>query len=238
QISVPSFSEACGGGTCIPQPSTNQKLDSLGDRLMYRLAYRNFGDHEALLVAQSVTANTVTGLRGYELRAPWNTPTLFQSGTYAPDTTYRWMGSVAQDHSGDMALGFAVSSTSVRPAARYTGRLVGDAAGTMGQGEGSLVTGSGSQTVGLSRSGDYTSMSVDPVNDCTFWYLGEYLTSDGTWNWQTRIGAFTFPSCSSGGGPVPIVSSFNPTSGPVGTNVAITGSNFTGATAVSFNGTN
>ena len=238
QLSVASFNEACGGGTCVPQPVTTQKLDSLGDRLMYRLAYRNFGDHESLVVTHSVNAGTVTGMRWYELRGPWNTPTVFQSGTYAPDSTWRWMGSIAQDRVGDMALGFAVSSSTVRPGVRYTGRLVGDALGTMGQGESTLVSGSGSQTIGLSRWGDYTSMSVDPTDDCTFWYLGEYLTSDGTWNWQTRIGAFKFPSCTGGGGPPPVVTSFNPTSGPVGTSVQINGTGFTGATSVAFNTTN
>src|SRR5262249_29382157 len=238
QFSVAAFNAACGGGTCIPQPATTQLLDSLADRLMYRLAYRNFGDHESLVVTHSVSANGASGMRWYELRGPWTTPTVFQSGTYAPDSTYRWMGSIAQDHVGDMALGFAVSSGSVRPGARYTGRLVGDALGTMGQGEGTLVNGTGSQNGGLSRWGDYTSMSVDPVNDCTFWYLGEYLTSDGNWNWHTRVASFKFPSCSGQGGPPPVVSSFIPTSGPVGTNVSITGSNFTGATSVAFNGTN
>ncbi|HMC67999.1 MAG TPA: IPT/TIG domain-containing protein, partial [Mycobacteriales bacterium] len=126
----------------------------------------------------------------------------------------------------------------MRPAASYTGRLVGDTLGTMGQGEASLVTGSGSQnTNNLSRWGDYTSVSVDPTDDCTFWYLGEYLTSNGSWNWQTRIGAFKFPSCTNGGGGnAPTVTSFSPTSGPVGTQVDVQGTNFTGATAVTFNG--
>src|SRR5262245_43092167 len=148
------------------------------------------------------------------------------------------MASSAPDPVGDMAPGFAGPSGSVRPGVRYTGRLVGDTLGTMGQGEGTIMTGTGSQNGGLSRWGDYTSMSVDPVDDCTFWYLGEYLTSDGNWNWHTRVASFKFPSCSGQGGPPPVVSSFIPTSGPVGTNVSITGSNFTGATSVAFNGTN
>jgi hypothetical protein len=180
-------------------------------------------------------------MRWYELRGPWTSPTVYQSGTYAPaDGTYRWMGSVAQDHVGDMALGFAVSSSTTRPGARYTGRLVGDTLGTMSQGEGVLVNGVGSQTSGLSRWGDYTSVSVDPTDDCTFWYLGEYLPSNGTWNWHTRIGAFTFPSCTSGGGGgggnPPTVTSFSPTSGAVGQQVDVQGMNFTGASALTFNG--
>src|SRR6185369_10010226 len=87
-LAAASFSPACGGGTCIPQPSTTQKLDSLADRLMYRLAYRNFGDHESLVVNHSVTAGSSVGVRWYELRDPNGTPTVFQQGTYAPDASY------------------------------------------------------------------------------------------------------------------------------------------------------
>src|SRR5205823_7014717 len=146
-IPVAAFSPACtGGGTCIPQSGTTQKLDSLADRLMYRLAYRNFGDHESLVVNHSVTAGSSVGVRWYELRNPNGTPTVFQQGTYAPDASYRWMGSIAMDHTGDIALGYSVSSSTLRPGIRYTGRLASDPLGAMTQGEGTIVTGGGSQT--------------------------------------------------------------------------------------------
>jgi hypothetical protein len=102
--------------------------------------------------------------------------------------------------------------------------------------ESTLVSGTGSQIGGLSRWGDYSSMSIDPSDDCTFWTLGEYMTSNGNWNWHTRIGSFKFPSCTNGGGNPPVVTSFTPTSGPVGTNVDVTGTGFTGATGVTFGG--
>ncbi|MCA1553911.1 MAG: hypothetical protein LC737_05990, partial [Chloroflexi bacterium] len=143
-IPVAVFNAACnGGGTCIPQPGTSQRLDSLGDRLMYRLAYRGFADgHEALVVNHSVSSggrgrNTVTGVRWYELRNPnggtlaSGTPVVFQQGTYAPDSTSRWMGSVAMDKAGDIALGYSASSSSIYPSIRYTGRAPTDALGTM-----------------------------------------------------------------------------------------------------------
>jgi hypothetical protein len=194
-IPVAAFSPTCGGGTCIPQAGTSNQLDSLADRLMYRLAYRNFGDHESLVVNHSVTAGSSAGVRWYELRNPNGTPTVYQQGTYAPDSSYRWMGSVAMDRNGDIALGYSVSSSTLNPGIRYTGRLAGDPLGVMTQGEGSVVAGSGSQTGNLARWGDYTSMSVDPSDDCTFWYTNEYLASNGSFNWHTRIGSFKLAGC-------------------------------------------
>ena len=207
-IPVASFSAACsGGGTCIPQAGTTQRLDSLADRLMYRLAYRNFGDHEALVVNHSVTAGTSVGVRWYEIRSPNGTPTMFQQGTYAPDATYRWMGSIAMDKVGNIALGYSVSSASQYPGISYAGRLPGDAPGTL-SGETPVIAGGGSQNGNLSRWGDYSSMTVDPTDDCTFWFTSEYLKSTGAFNWSTRIASFKFPSCT--------------TSAPVLTSITVT----------------
>lgn len=209
-IPVAPFSPACsGGGTCIPQPSTKQQLDSLADRLMYRLAYRNFGTYEALVVNHSVTASGgQVGIRWYELHNPGgssfaqagagNLPVAYQQATYAPDSNYRWMGSIAMDRVGDISLGYSVSSTSVYPSIRITGRTPSDPANSM-EGETSVKAGGGYQYYpfgGLSRWGDYTSMSIDPSDDCTFWYTDEYLKSSGGFNWSTWIYSFKFPGCS------------------------------------------
>jgi hypothetical protein len=199
-IPVAPFTAACGGGACIPQPGTSQKLDSLADRLMYRLAYRNFSTYQSLVVNHSVSIgggkgkNQPVGVRWYELRNPNGMPTIFQQGTFSPDSAYRWMGSIAMDKLGDMALGYSASSSSLFPSIRYTGRLVTDAPGTM-QSENTIQTGAGSQLRNLNRWGDYSSMAVDPGDDCTFWYTTEYLKSSGTFNWSTRIASFKFPSC-------------------------------------------
>ena len=199
-LATNAFTDACGSsGTCIPQSGTSTQLDSLGDRLMFRLAYRNFGDHEALVASHSVTSGSSVGVRWYELRVTSGSPTIFQQGTYAPDATFRFMPSIALDQSGDIALGFSASSSSTHPSIRYTGRLPGDAAGTMGQGEGTVITGAGSQNGGLTRWGDYSALTVDPADDCTFWYTNEYIPANGSFNWRTRIGSFRFPSC--GGAP-------------------------------------
>jgi len=196
-LTVASYTTACGSsGTCIPQSGTSQQLDSLSDRLMYRLAYRNYGDHESLVVNHAVTAGSSVGVRWYELRLSGGNPTVYQQGTYAPDSTYRWMGSIAQDKVGNTALGYSQSSSSVHPSSRYTGRLAGDTLGSMTQGEVTAITGGGSQTT-YSRWGDYTSMAVDPADDCTFWYTNEYIPSNGNFNWHTRLASFTLPNCNS-----------------------------------------
>jgi hypothetical protein len=207
QIPVTAYNAACSGGTCIPQAGTTQKLDSLADRLMYRLAYRNLGGTETMVVNHAVqisgssrgnpNKNAYAGVRWYEIRGMAGgsgTPTLRQQATYAPDTTFRWMGSIAMDKQGNMALGFSASSSAIKPAIRYATRAAGDALNMLSN-ETVVMQGAGAQTQSLSRWGDYTQMTVDPVDDCTFWYTGQYLKADGTFNWSTRIASFKIQGC-------------------------------------------
>ena len=180
---------------CIPQPNTTQRVDAISDRLMYRLAYRRFGGHEALVANHSVDVNGANhaGIHWFELRRLGDDWSLYQEGVYAPDESDRWMGSMAMDQAGNIALGYSVSSADVYPSVRYSGRLAEDPAGQMAQGEAVLVAGRGSQ-LNIDRWGDYSMMAVDPVDDCTFWYTQQYYDESGM-DWQTRIGAFKFPSC-------------------------------------------
>jgi hypothetical protein len=160
---------------------------------MYRVAYRNFGDHESLVANHTVlTAGGNTGVRWYEVRSP-STPTLYQQGTFAPDTDNRWMASVAMDQSGNIAVGYSVTSSVTYPSIRYTGWEVGNTLGTL-QAETSLVAGGGSQT-GYNRWGDYSAMMTDPSDDCTFWYTQEYQATTQSADWNTRIGSFKFSNC-------------------------------------------
>jgi hypothetical protein len=166
---------------------------------MYRLAYRNFVTNESLVVNHSVKVsgnrrNQVDGIRWYELRNPNGTPTVFQQGTFSPDSNSRWMGSIAMDKVGDIAAGYGVSSSNIHPQIHYTGRIPVDPLGTM-ESEATIINGAGSQLSNLARWGDYSSMSVDPVDDCTFWYTTEYLQANGTFNWSTRIASFKFTGC-------------------------------------------
>jgi hypothetical protein len=188
-------SSLCGLSSfnCFPMPGTSTTLDPLREVIMFRLAYRNFGSHETLVgnLVTDVDNTDHGGVRWFELRKqganPWS---LFQEGTFAPDAHHRWMGAIAMDGSGNIAVGYNVSSTTLYPSLRYVGRLASDPLGTMPQGEAILVTGTAAN--GSNRYGDYAAMSVDPVDDCTFWFTGEYNTGSG---WSTRIGAFKFDQC-------------------------------------------
>jgi hypothetical protein len=194
-IAVAAYTPASAG---VPQPGTTQTLDSLGNFLMHRLVYRNFtgtGAHESLVATHTVSIGGTMGMRWYEIRSPGSAPAVYQQGTFSPDSTYRWMGSIAMDKQGNIALGYSASDgSSVKPSIRYTGRVPSDPPGTM-QTEATFISGTGVQTGGLSRWGDYSSMSVDPVDGCTMWYAQEWIPSDGSFNWATRLSSFKFTGC-------------------------------------------
>ncbi|HEV2476533.1 MAG TPA: choice-of-anchor tandem repeat GloVer-containing protein [Candidatus Dormibacteraeota bacterium] len=228
-INVAPFRELCNGFfSCVPQAAPGGYLASLGDRLMYRVAYRNFGDHESLVASHSVDpgagGNISGGLRWYELRDPAGAPALYQQGTFAPDGNFRWMGSAGMDARGDIAAGYSVSGPSMAPSIAMTGRLAGDPLGTFPQGETSVIQGTGVQQYYLERWGDYTSMAVDPVDDCTFWYTNQYLTTTGTFNWHTRVASFKYPACSLAASSTALTTSPNPsTGGPVTLTATVSG---------------
>jgi subtilisin-like proprotein convertase family protein len=188
-----------------PASGSTVPVDAISDRLMYRLQYRNFGAYESLVVNHTVdTGGDHAGVRYYQLKRllPGGSFTVNEQATFAPDAAHRWMGSAAMDSQGNLAVGFSVSSTSVFPSIRYAGRLFSDPPGGLFQGETTLIAGSNSQTTSAARWGDYSSMSIDPTDDCTFWYTTEYYTNtppacpvSNFRCWQTRIGAFKFPAC-------------------------------------------
>jgi hypothetical protein len=197
-VSVAAFSKACSGGTCIPQTGTSNQLDSLADRLMYRFAHRQYASYDGYVVTHSVANGSVaSSVRWYEIRKAGSaTPTIQQQGTLAStDGISRWMGSAAMDKNGNIVVGYSRSSSSLKADIVYTAHTPTDPSGSMPNGEVSLVTGGGAQTGTLHRWGDYSSMSVDPTDDCTMWYTTEYLQSSGSFNWSTRIGKIKPPSC-------------------------------------------
>jgi hypothetical protein len=194
--------------SCTPVP-TCFFLDSIQDRVLYRLQYRNFGSHESLVVNHTVNVGTGTttnthqsGVRYYELRRDWNRYVVHEQASFAPDGDNRWMGSAAMDHRGNLAVGYSVSSRTTFPSIRYAGRLASDPPGGLFQSERTLFAGADSQRSNSGRWGDYSSLSVDPVDDCTFWYTNEYYEARGpsrpatsTAHWLTRIGSFKFNEC-------------------------------------------
>jgi hypothetical protein len=197
---VAAFSRACGGGACIPQPGTTNVLDSLADRLMYRLSYRNLGTREALVINHSVTSGSVVGVRWYELtNATGQTlasaaPVVRQQGTFAPTNDFRWMGSAAMDKTGGIAVGYNISSSSIVPSIRYAYRGPADPLGTLGN-ETTILLGSGIQTATLQRWGDYSTISVDPVDGCTFVFTSQFQPANGNFNWNTYIHSFKLSTC-------------------------------------------
>jgi hypothetical protein len=202
-VAVAEFDSAlCGlsSFSCFPQPGSGTRLDPLREVTMFRVQYRNRGGFESLVsnLVTDVNGSDRGGLRWFELRragsAPW---TLHMEGTYSPDATHRWMGSAALDQDGNLAIGYSVSDgASVFPGLRFAGRLAGDPAGTLAQGETTLIAGSAAN--GSNRWGDYSALSVDPADDCTFWFTSLYSPAS---TWATRIGSFRFDGC--GGPPVP-----------------------------------
>jgi hypothetical protein len=172
----------------VPQTGTTNTLDSLYGRLMYPANYINFGNHEAVYLCHLVEADNRRTMRWYEVRIDKGTSSLYQQGTYAPDPLHRWMGSICADKNSNIAMGYSVSSSELYPSIRFCGRLATDALGIMGQGEFSMIEGSGFQS-NYTRWGDYSHLSLDPVDNETLWYTQQYYTTPGT-NWQTRIGAF------------------------------------------------
>jgi hypothetical protein len=199
-VPVSEFNEICARTTtlsCIQEPEPGEKVDGLSDRVMFRLAYRNFGDHESLVVNHTVLGGLLGGVRWYEIRNPGSAPTVFQQGTVVDPSSDFWMGSIAMDQAGDMALGFSAMSHTQFSSVYVAGRTPSDPPGKM-FGPMVLATGSGVQVNSFKRWGDYSAMTVDPKDDCTFWYTQEYYTATGSFNWATRVGAFKFDRCKPG----------------------------------------
>lgn len=186
--------------SCIAQPGTTRKIDVLSyrQRPTFRLAYMKFDGYEAMVTNQSVQATPgMAGVRWYEIRRRDGRYSVFQQGTFAPaDGVHRWMGSIAMDKKGNIGLGYSVSNaTTVFPGIRFTGRLKQDPLGQMTLGEGTIIDGSGSQLSRFSRWGDYTAMTLDPTDDCTFWYVNQYIQTTGIATWQTRVASFRLAGC-------------------------------------------
>ena len=197
----PFNSNLCRGSACVPQPARTIKLDALagvpdlGSFLMYPLVYRNFGTTDVLVANQTVNlGNNRAGIRWYEIGdATTSGRSIFQQGTVAFPSLHRWNGSISIDKNGGIGLGYSVSGSGQVPSVRYVAREDADPPNAMSA-ESSLLEGGGSQR-GTYRWGDYTSMQVDPVDDCTFWYTNQYYGQTGFYDWDTVIGSFKLPGC-------------------------------------------
>jgi len=193
-FSIPISTISTLNGNSIPQKNTNQKLDAMsGKRIMFRMPFRKFSTHWSMMINTTVNVGGKAGIRWMELRNVAGAWSLYQEGTYAPaDGHYRWMGSIAMDSAGNVALGYSISSSTMFPSIRYTGRLNGDPLGQMTIAEKGIINGGGSQTNVDGRWGDYSAMVADPAVQGKFWYTQEYFTTTSNSSWKTRIGSFSF----------------------------------------------
>jgi len=196
KIKVAPYHYLCNGqlSSCVPQPNTERRLDVQGDKIMQRLVYRKVGGHESIVAAHSVATQGGGGVRWYEFRLDKKgDPELYQQGTYTPEGFYRWMPSIAMDKKGDIGVGYSFGGLPNFPGLRFAARRAGDSKGLLTLHESVLATGEASQTNTL-RWEDYTTTALDPSDDCTFWYVGDYLKAGDT-GYRTRIGSFRLPNC-------------------------------------------
>jgi len=197
KVAVAPYHYLCDGqlSNCVSQPGTGRRLDSQGDKLIQRLVYRNLGNHESILAEHSVaTAAHGGGVRWYEFRLnKQRDPVLYQQSTYAPGGFYRWLGSMAMDRKGGIGIGYSFGGDPNYPGQRFAARMANDPKGELTFHESVLAEGQASQT-GSVRWEDYTNIIVDPSDDCTFWFAGNYLKS-GAASSTTRIGSFVLRGC-------------------------------------------
>jgi len=198
KIKVAPYHFLCNGQltSCVTQPGTDRRLDAQGDKLMQRLVYRRIGNHESIVAAHSVaTREGGGGVRWYEFRLDkLRNPYLFQQGTYAPDKFYRWMPSIAIDRKGDIGVGYSFGGTPNFTGQRFAARAARDPKGILSLHETVLAQGEASQTNSL-RWEDYVTTAMDPSDDCTFWYVGDYLKKGESISYTSKIGSFRVPGC-------------------------------------------
>jgi hypothetical protein len=196
RISVAPYRYLCDGQltNCVPQPGTDRRLDAQGDKIMARLVYRRIGNRESVIAVHSVnTSAGGGGVRWYEFRVERDRRlTVHQQGTYAPDSAFRWMASPAIDRFGNIAIGYSFGGTPHFAGQRFAARVANDPPGVMTLREAVLVEGEDVQNI--MRWQDYTQTAIDPVDDCTIWYVGDYIKKGAT-SYSTKIGAFRLPRC-------------------------------------------
>lgn len=197
RIAVAPYHYLCNGQltNCVPQPGVERRLDAQGDKLMARVVYRRIGNQESIVAVHSVnTSSGGGGVRWYELRLDGHhDPELYQEGTYAPGGGFRWLGSPAMDAHGNIGIGYSFGGPDTFVGQRFAGRLAGDPKGELTLHEAVLADGGAAQTNTL-RWEDYSQTAVDPTDDCTIWYVGDYYKAQAT-RYSSRIGAFRLPGC-------------------------------------------